>query len=163
MFPSCRTRFRRTPKHKPSHVRRMEASSITSKLETVIGHFFKPLPCDPPTSANWRTLWLADGGYFYVFTKPKAKVCSKAFTTETFYMEARPYAEAFNVIESLVILGQLQQPRSSPCRGFPKIRGYRVSIGFPKIRGYHFWGPHSTGYSVLGSILGSPVSGKLLC
>ena len=33
--------------------------------------------------------------------------------------------------------------------------------GFPKIRGTLFGGPYNKGYSILGSILGSPYFGKL--
>ena len=35
-----------------------------------------------------------------------------------------------------------------------------VHMEFPKIRGT-FWGPYNRGYSMLGSILGSPYFGKL--
>ena len=33
--------------------------------------------------------------------------------------------------------------------------------GFPKNEGYHFGGPKNKDYSILGSLLGSPYSGKL--
>ena len=33
--------------------------------------------------------------------------------------------------------------------------------GFPKVRGTFFGGPHNKDYSILGSILGSPLLGKL--
>ena len=103
--------------HKPSHVRRMEAFAIATELETGIGQFFKALPCDGPGAANWRTLWLADGGYFYVLTKAKAKVCSRAFTTETYVVEARSRAKAFNAIENRVTLGYMP---CLACRGIRK-------------------------------------------
>ena len=37
----------------------------------------------------------------------------------------------------------------------------RFIAGFPKIRGTLFGGPHNKEYSILGSMLGSPYSGKL--
>ena len=68
-----------------------------------------------------------------MFVGPEAGICGLLRSREL------EHADVCRVIEGLVFWG------------------FRV----PEIRGTFFWGPRKKDYSILGSILGSPYSGKL--